>query len=418
VLGCNDKGQLGLGHCNEVSAPTGLVASHCVAELGSLGDSAAKHVKLIPGPGHVVAGLTHNFWYEEEEDIMFGCGANSYGQTGAGMANGIFSKIPARLGPMCQRKIRQLACGANFTWFLTHKDEVLSVGSNGFGQLGLDHFNDEHMPRFIQQLCGQEITDLACGDQFAWAYSQTTGEVYSCGENFKGQLGLGHNENMKLPRRVDHMCGRGVTMIDCGMQFVYILAAAMEVYVVGSNFFGKLGIGKNGGWENIPRHCQFFSGLAIVQVACGSSFAWLLAKSGGVYSVGGNLNGELGLGTKYNEDRPKKVDFFHGKQIRSLIPGKDCIWAISETHQIYSCGKNDHGQLGLGDGDGVVPDRKNRSIPVHAPAISNRDWYMCPHKGCFHGDTIYMCEMTLTDEERGQRHYEENKAAMPTFTCL
>ena len=93
-------------------------------------------------------------------------------------------------------------------------------------------------------------------------------------------------KNQKQCQRVEFMCQKGVSYIDCGMQFAYLIGAAAEVYVVGSNFLGKLGLGYNGGAETLPVKNTFYSGMGVKQVALGASFAWVLTKNGHVYSCG------------------------------------------------------------------------------------------------------------------------------------
>jgi len=260
---------------------------------------------------------------------------------------------------------------------------------------------------------------VSCGDQFAYACSTESGEVWSVGENAKGQLGLGHQKNAKQCTRVVPLCQKGVFYIDCGMQFVYLIGAAAEVYVVGSNFLGKLGLGYNGGCETLPVKNAFYSGRGAFQVALGMSYAWVLTKGANLYSCGGNLHGELGLGTEYGEDSPKKIEFFEGKNIKRLVPGHECVWAIYEPEEggeehtkVYACGRNDIGQLGCGNQDGLFCDRRDRRVPSLAPPLAKgRVWAMFPMTGCYHGDNIYIMEREATGAELAMQE-EERMAAM------
>lgn len=70
-----------------------------------------------------------------------------------------------------------------------------------------------------------------------------------------------------------------------------------QVYVWGDDQFGQLGIGKRTKkFCQSPKICSF--NIKISQIACGETHSAILAEGGHVYSMGSNLHGELGLGTK------------------------------------------------------------------------------------------------------------------------
>jgi hypothetical protein len=134
VLGKNEKGQLGIGKDKEIAEPYAICKNYFDPPPGSLEDAARRGLGKCESLLHCGAGPNFAFFYNLEEDIMYGCGANAYGQLGAGMTSPIYSMIPCRLGPCSQRSIRKISCGSAFTWFITDKDEVLAAGSNGYGE--------------------------------------------------------------------------------------------------------------------------------------------------------------------------------------------------------------------------------------------------------------------------------------------
>merc|ERR1711865_507986 len=123
------------------------------------------------------------------------------------------------------------------------------------------------------------------------------GASWSCGENQKGQLGLGHNDSVgAMPKRCTALMQIPLATVSCGQQFMWCISTTGQVYSVGSNFFGKLGIDKDGGSVNLPTHVEALEGKDVVQIACGSSFVWARTLAGELRTVGGNMSGELGLG--------------------------------------------------------------------------------------------------------------------------
>ena len=124
-----------MGNSDQRTEPYALCKNFFDPPPGSVEDAARRGLAKCESLEHCAAGHNFAFFYNKEEDIMYGCGANAYGQLGPGMASPIYSMVPCRLGPCSQRKICKIACGSTFTWFLTERDEVLATGSNGFGDL-------------------------------------------------------------------------------------------------------------------------------------------------------------------------------------------------------------------------------------------------------------------------------------------
>jgi len=133
-MGKNNSFQLCIDHDKDLSEPVAIAKSFIDAEPGSLQDAGARAVSKVAHREQIATGDKFTFLYNEDDDVMFGCGANSYGQLGAGQAMKILSQVPTRIGPLSARKVVKMACGCSFSWFITKNDEVLSTGSNGYGK--------------------------------------------------------------------------------------------------------------------------------------------------------------------------------------------------------------------------------------------------------------------------------------------
>lgn len=137
------------------------------------------------------------------------------------------------------------ACGENHTLLLTDQMEILSCGSNTYGQLGIGSSPMSTMNVLQQQVQNQQqplpqttlfrlknivsvsganlnstssleggnspasnsmpyFQQVSCGSEHSYALSKD-GEVYSWGLNFKGQLGLGDFENRNEPTLVESL---------------------------------------------------------------------------------------------------------------------------------------------------------------------------------------------------------------------
>jgi hypothetical protein len=74
--------------------------------------------------------------------------------------------------------------------------------------------------------------------------------VYAIGYNQYGQLGLGHNKNQNLPQLL--MKDEGISQIVCGGFHTIIIKNNSNVYVFGNNDYGQLGLGHNTN-QNVPQ---------------------------------------------------------------------------------------------------------------------------------------------------------------------
>ena len=111
-----------------------------------------------------------------------------------------------------------------------------------------------------------------------------------------------------------------------------------------------------------PRKIKFFDNKKIIGISCGISHSIFWTEEE-IYGCGGNPTGQLGLGNNENRNIPEKIKFFENKKIIGIFCGLDHsnFWTEEE---IYGCGNNDYGQLGLGD-------QKNRNIPEKIPKSEN-----------------------------------------------
>ena len=92
----------------------------------------------------------------------------------------------------------------------------------------------------------------------------------------------------------------------------------------------------------------YYPGAKVAKIEFTSINTFLLTTSGKVLSWGGNSKC---LGREVNIDNIKEageVVFSKNKIVTNIAAGKSHILALTSDHLVYSWGKNDKGQLGLG----------------------------------------------------------------------
>ena len=88
-----------------------------------------------------------------------------------------------------------------------------------------------------------------------------------------------------------------------------------------------------------------------MRLKCGGSHALFGTSSGKVFSYGKNCHfGQLGLGDVENAQEITEISNLEHK-IERISCGKEHSLLLSQEGKVFSFGRNDRGQLGLGDLD-------------------------------------------------------------------
>ncbi len=162
-------------------------------------------------------------------------------------------------------------------------------------------------------------------DQWSVLFRTSSGEVWSAGGNDRGQLcngTVGKNISPFLTK-VTLPAGRKAVFIYTtknGVQGAdyantYIIMDDGSVYGCGANTFGQLGNGTTSSSSGSLVKMNLPAGVSAktVQTGYGTTIIWTTA--GTVYSVGSNVNGQLGDGTTTNSSTPKVNQYLNVRPI-------------------------------------------------------------------------------------------------------
>ncbi len=302
TIGRNTWGQLGNGNFGtNTNIPVAVVTS------GAL--SGKTIIQVAAGQNHSLA-LT-------SEGKVYTWGDNFFGQLGNG--NTTISSVPVAVdtsGVLSGKTIIQIASGIYHSIALASDGTIYAWGRNHLGQFGNGDPNMlfSNVPVAADMngaLAGRTIIQVAAGANHSLALS-SDGKVYTWGENILGQLGNGNTTNSNIPVAVDTsgaLSGKTIIKVDAGYGFSIALASDGTVYTCGDNFRGQLGNGNNTN-SNVPvavNNSGVLSGKTIVQVAAGDQHAIVLASDGYIFTWGWNLDGQLGNGSNLNSNVPVQV---------------------------------------------------------------------------------------------------------------
>ena len=188
------------------------------------------------------------------------------------------------------------------------------------------------------------------------------GSLYCWGRNDHGQLGLGYASGREeAPQYVDLGTGRTITSLGIGDSGAEGWTPNSHACAVldngdlacwGANGDGQLGIGNtstNGVWE--PTTVNVGSGLTAISVATGNSATCALLSDHSVKCWGKNNVGQLGLGNSSSNDvlTPHTVTFNGASTPLSLHAGRNEFCAQLDNGSAACWGQNADGQFGLGN---------------------------------------------------------------------
>lgn len=235
VWGSNSSGQCGLENDSSAVYPVPkLVKSLATKQI----------VQIACGQFHSLA-LTNS-------GELYSFGSNLHGQLGLGFETEKVTK-PTLVKSLAGVPIALLSCGGNHSFVVTKSGAVFGWGKNLYGQLGVNDQVSKNYPTQLRTLRSIGVRYIACGDDFSVFLTQDGG-VFSCGAGAFGQLGHGHYGNEILPRMILELMGSTVTQIGCGRKHTLtFVPSRKKVYGFGLGGSGQLGAGKDYSKSSLPQ---------------------------------------------------------------------------------------------------------------------------------------------------------------------
>ncbi|EAR94877.2 chromosome condensation regulator RCC1 repeat protein (macronuclear) [Tetrahymena thermophila SB210] len=274
---------------------------------------------------------------------IFVFGSNKYGQIGLSEKNaGKNFCIPR----FCHFNIvfTSVSCGSHHSILLTQDGYAYSIGSNIYGQLGADtnQINYSYTPTLIQKLQDYIITKVVSGAYHNIALTNEN-QLFSWGRNNEGQLGLGNLQAQCLYSPQQIQFDKKIVNVFSGWNHSFFITKQNELYSFGSGLYGQLGQGKCENSITPDKVLYHEKDQKIIKIACGETHSLLLSEQGQVFACGENQRGQLGLG------RNKKVvlqpqylsneNLFASESIIDIACGRFSVAITQKTQSLYAWGQ-------------------------------------------------------------------------------
>lgn len=278
----------------------------------------------------------------------------------------IFNNIRVPKG-ISDFKAKYVSTKKDHAVFIDFENNVWSYGNNQGGQLGIG--SRDNYVAIPQQIPNFKAKKVSVG-YWHTLFIDMKNNLRACGCNDRGQLGLGDETWYLHPGRIRNinLLGR-VREISAGVNYSVIIDMDNNVWSCGYNNFGQLGLGDD---RSIDRLTQI-PNFKAKQVSAGFNHTAFIDMENNVWTCGENRRdclgrnkweyfGQLGLGDNKNRYIPTQIPHFKAKQVSA---GDSHTLFIDLNDNVWSCGNNQYGQLGLGDNN-----PKNVSTPQMIPNIN------------------------------------------------
>ncbi|CDO70139.1 hypothetical protein BN946_scf184783.g23 [Trametes cinnabarina] len=273
-----------------------------------------------------------------------------------------------------KEKVVKAAAGITFSLVLTQSGKVFAFGSEEKGQLGNGQagerivsagksaFDYETEPILVKGLADRKIVQIACGAQHALALD-SEGRVFGWGYNGYCRLGLGNQQDALVPKMIPQFAGPN----EITMGAFIVAGPSNSVVIDKQGMYWMAGKWKNTGDGEIHgspssrsvtlklaltgsggqpfstfKLIQDIMGCKILYAACGGVTHWAIAQEDdGVMTIAwgqGAQNGELGLGPNEPKSATKPLQHkpLTGIDVFQIAAGQNTTFFLVQPNEKYS----------------------------------------------------------------------------------
>ncbi|CDW87729.1 rcc1 and btb domain-containing protein [Stylonychia lemnae] len=263
----------------------------------------------------VSCGFEHTLIMNEFQ--IFSFGKNNYGQLGQS-AWVKYQEIPVLVKFDEGQKFKEISAGVRSSYVISQDNDVFAFGSNKFYELGL--VQEEQQPKYYMPMkLSVKAKYIGSGFKHTILLSEDQSQIYCCGSNKVGQIGLkelmdkNQLQNIQLPCKfVDSDCQIKKIYASWNNTIIMMKNRSDQIsyYIVGDNKYGQLAQGQqeqdqlkfSSEWQEIIIQEQL-----IREVYCQSESFVALTNDNKIYSWGWNEHGNLGLDDKLDRHSPQEI---------------------------------------------------------------------------------------------------------------
>jgi alpha-tubulin suppressor-like RCC1 family protein len=301
-------------------------------------------------------------------------GSNYYGQLGNNQTgNNVFE--PQQL--TTTYNIVNIYNSEENSVILTNDNKVYTVGTNGYGQLGIGNTTSKSTFQPPNNLNLEKIGSVSIGDNFILLIIEPN-KIFGAGIL---QYGLPSNApgNYLGFTQITNGVPDNILNIDSGSSHSALLYAKTDdlinkIKTTGNNANGQLGNQTYVDEKNNFVDVVFENNIvqpSIYSISCGGYHTCVITNLNNIYSTGLNDKGQLGLGNNANVNEFTKVNnsFLEtGESIKQISCSYYNTTLLTSNGRIFITGSNSFGQLGNPENN---PSSSNTFIEINTTNVTN-----------------------------------------------
>eukprot|EP01114_Cavostelium_apophysatum_P016166 TRINITY_DN4546_c0_g2_i1.p1 TRINITY_DN4546_c0_g2~~TRINITY_DN4546_c0_g2_i1.p1 ORF type:complete len:863 (-),score=199.03 TRINITY_DN4546_c0_g2_i1:53-2641(-) len=273
-------------------------------------------------------------WFSSIERFAYGANEFGGGRELQLLDPTFTAKVSSVPAPLTHRRIKMVAAGAAHTLFLTETGQIYSMGKNFAGQLGSELIEANVTTDSPMQILRIQsfVKKIACGGNHSLAITANN-EIFSWGDGRNGRIGHGDEENQFVPKSVDANELLAQLQIETG---------ELEVFEDKSDSPRKRSI--------LPAERYYPLQQYELDIGCGWSHSIAIVSSGDrtfLYTFGRGTSGQCGHGEIRDELKPRLVKALLDKKIISASGGYFHTACLTEEGEVLTFGGGE-GQSGQG----------------------------------------------------------------------
>lgn len=328
--GYNGTGVLGLGDRNDRAIPEPIKALEGVPIQ-----------KLAKGYGYTIALL--------EDNTLYGWGWKE--ETLLGIST-LPALEPQRLAVPVDETIVDISTGQDHVMLLTESGKIWVWGIGNYGNIGNGYtFYIAEEPIELPTFCDDLVVKIVT-DTFTNAAITESGDVYIWGAQTYSQEEAVY---VTEPTKVEGLDDIHIVQVSLGRCAAF-LSEDGKVYTWGQNFLGECGVGDRYA-QVTPVQVTALDLEKIVQISSGSNHVLALTEDGRVFAWGYNNRGQTS-----SPLTPSLSDNFillpyeitNLSEIVQIFAGPEYSIALAKSGKIYTWGFGGEGQLGTDNRDTII----------------------------------------------------------------
>jgi len=259
---------------------------------------------------------------------VLGWGYNGYyGQLGDGTTNHN-RLLPEELTP----GVVAAAVGQETSYYLGPAGTLWAIGANSDGQLGTGNFNNTQVPVAV----ASNVVAVSAG-QYHLLFVTADGVLWASGLSYFGQLGVPVT-NINVPLQTSPVSvASNVVAVAAGADHSLYLTADGVLWTMGFNLYGQLGNG-----TKVSTSTAGTAASNVVAIAAGGFHSLFIKTDASLWTMGFNLYGQLGDGNTSNSTWPELV----ATNVAFVTGGYEHSLAVQQDGRLWTMGFDNRGQLG------------------------------------------------------------------------